>query len=203
MAVESSKHYKRTKFLVASKFQLQYVGLILGLMFLTAFLCSYISYYTSLLYLGEKLANVYPQGRLAAIIQNVNMRMLISVLLFSPLVAILALFLSHRIAGPMYRMEKTLFNIAEGDLTPRSHLALRKNDEFVPIANGINKVTMTFKATVALENAAIAKLSSDVENLKRLVSSQADGHPAINDCISDIDSNLKSLSREIGKYRLT
>ena len=203
MPVEPVKHYKRTQFLVATKFQMQYVSLILALMFLTAFLCSYVAYYTSILYLGEKLASVYPQGRLVSIIKTVNMKMLISVLVVSPLVAVLALFLSHRIAGPMYRMEKTLFGIAEGDLTPRSHIALRKHDEFVPIANGINKVTMTFKATVAFENAALAKISTDIDNLKRLVASGSENHAAINGCVTDIESNFKAISKEISKYKLS
>lgn len=202
MPIESGKHYKRTQFLVAKKFQLQYVGLILGLMFVTAFLCAYVAYYTSLVYLGEKLANVYPQGRLVAIIKTVNIRMLFSVLLVSPLVAVFALFLSHRIAGPMFRMEKTLSGIASGDLTPRTHLVLRKNDEFVPIANGINKATMAFKGTIAQEVQLVNKAQTDLEQLRRLIASRSDDHASVSQALGSLDLDLKSIAKEVSKYRL-
>ena len=52
------RRYKRTQYLVAKKFQMKYVGLILVLMLLTALLCSYVVYYTAMIGMGEKLASV-------------------------------------------------------------------------------------------------------------------------------------------------
>src|SRR3990167_1474662 len=105
MATQGPK-IKRKQYLVAKEFQMRYVGIILLLMFLTAALCSYVVYYTSMINLGEKLANVYPQGRLVNIVNIVNFRILLSILFITPLVAVIGIFLSHRIAGPIFRMEK-------------------------------------------------------------------------------------------------
>src|SRR3989338_650465 len=138
------KHVRR-QYLVAKKFQLKYVGLILLLMFLTAALCSYVIYYTSMLLLGEKLANVYPQGRLVSIVKIVNFRILLSLILITPLVTIIGIFLSHRIAGPIYRMENFMANLAGGNLAP--HLILREKDELIMLANGINRVVDSLRET--------------------------------------------------------
>ena len=104
IAMEYTVPYKRKKYLVAARFQLKYVGLILILVFLTGLLCSYVVYYTTMILLGDKLANVYPQGRLIAIINAVNTRILFSLILVSPLVVTIGIFASHKIAGPIYRI---------------------------------------------------------------------------------------------------
>lgn len=43
---------------------------------------------------------------------------------------------SHRVAGPMYRLNKTLEQVQEGDLTVRANL--RKGDFLVEVADGMN-----------------------------------------------------------------
>src|SRR3989338_11420234 len=134
--MERKRKYVRRQYIIAKKFQFKYVGLILALMFATAALCSYVVYYTSMVGLGEKLANVYPQGRLVAIVRIVNSRILLSVILVTPLVALIGVFLSHRIAGHIYRMERFLAKIALGDLTSR--IVLRNKDELITLADGIN-----------------------------------------------------------------
>ena len=61
----------RRRYLTKS-FQLKYTVLLVAFMFLIAWLAGYTVYHTALTMLGEKLASVYPQGRLAAILQTVN-----------------------------------------------------------------------------------------------------------------------------------
>jgi len=48
------------------------------------------------------------------------------------------LILSHRFAGPIYRLEKDLADIAKGDFSIR--IKFRKKDELKSIAEGINKI---------------------------------------------------------------
>jgi methyl-accepting chemotaxis protein len=51
-------------------------------------------------------------------------------------IAVTALFLSHRVAGPFFRFEKTLEKMTAGDLSER--IRLRKNDEGKVLAEKIN-----------------------------------------------------------------
>ncbi|MBU0759503.1 MAG: methyl-accepting chemotaxis protein [Candidatus Omnitrophica bacterium] len=48
------------------------------------------------------------------------------------------LILSHRLAGPVYRLEKDLEDIAKGNFSIR--IKFRKKDELKSIADGINRI---------------------------------------------------------------
>ena len=88
MAIEASRpKFRRRQYIVSARFQLKYTGVILILMFVTAGLSSYVVYYTSMILMGEKLANVYPQGQLVSIVKAVNLRLLASLIFVTPLVA--------------------------------------------------------------------------------------------------------------------
>ena len=61
------------------------------------------------------------------------------------------LFTSHRIAGPLYRLEKDVERIREGDLSVR--FAIRRNDEL--------------QALPAILNDMVGALKSRISNMKR------------------------------------
>jgi len=132
------KGYRRTNYLVAKKFQLKFVGLILIFMFCVAFFTALTIYYQIWMLLGEKLANVYPQGRLVEILKQANWGLFLRILLISPLVIILGIVLSHRIAGPIYRIRDIMDRVAAGEYNLR--IFLRKTDELKDMAESINKV---------------------------------------------------------------
>jgi methyl-accepting chemotaxis protein len=201
MATEMDKpKFKRKHYFIAPKFQLKYVGIILLLMFLTASLCSYVVYYTTLTSIGEKLANVYPQGRLVALINSVNFRILISMLLISPLVAVIGIFLSHKIAGPIYRMEKYLQAVSLGDFS--SKLILRQGDELITLAESINSLVGSLKTTVVGQKDRLNKISEETENLKKLLESGHTGADVIKENIIRLDSEIRQLARDLEMYKM-
>ncbi len=129
---------RRTQYLIATQFQLKFVGIILVFMFIGAFISAFTIYYYTWLLLGEKLANISPQGRLITVLKTSNMILLGRMLLITPMVAILAVLLSHRIAGPLYRIKKTLEEVAAGNYGLR--IRLRRTDELQDVAESMNKV---------------------------------------------------------------
>ena len=130
--------FRRRRYLVERKFQLRFAGMILLFMFAVALFCSLTIYYNTWMLLGEKLANVYPQGRLAGILKQANFVLFKRLLLITPLVGILAIVLSHRIAGPIFRIKKTLDEVIKGDYGKR--LYLRNTDELKDVAESINSL---------------------------------------------------------------
>lgn len=129
---------RRRRYFIDTRFQLKFIGLILLVVFGVAIFSSLTIYYYTWMLLGEKLANVYPQGRLVGILRTANVILLVRIVLLSPLVVVLAIFLSHRIAGPIYRIKKTLEEVAAGNY--RARLRLRKTDELQDVAEAVNKV---------------------------------------------------------------
>lgn len=192
--------YRRTHYLIAAKFQLRYVGLILMLVFLTGILCSYVVYYTMMLSMGDKLANIYPQGRLIAIVNMVNIRIFLSMLLIAPIVATIGMFASHKIAGPVYRIEKFLDSMAKGDYS--TMLMLRRNDELIGLANAINRVLESVKGTVKGEKASLEKVAISLDKLKVIAESKPINHNLLEDTLDKLSSDLQEINREVDKYKI-
>ncbi len=61
--------------------------------------------------------------------------------------AVMMILVSHRLAGPLYRFEKSLERISFGDLTYR--FTLRKPDEFKELSGRLNDFTATMERSVA------------------------------------------------------
>jgi len=130
---------RRKRYLVTPAFQLRYTGLILFCLFAVSAVCMLTVYYSSVSLLGEKLAHVYPQGRLVAAVKEVNLIIASRLLVLIPVLVFAGIMLSHRIAGPTYRIERTLREIGRGNLDIR--ITLRKRDELAGIAEAINDMT--------------------------------------------------------------
>lgn len=192
--------FKRRRYFVAKRFQLKYVSLILLLMFLTAALCSYVVYYTSMLLMGEKLANVYPQGRLVHIMKIVNFRILLSLIFVSPLVVVIGIFLSHRIAGPINRMEKFLSGIAQGNLT--GQLVLRRKDELIAIADGINYLVDNLREAVINEKMHLNKVSTELANLRKALEAKPVDQAKVTETLNRLNSAEKDLNKALDRYKL-
>jgi len=198
--ITTKPQFKRTRYWVAGKFQGKYIGLILLLTFLTAALCSYVVYYTSIMMFGEKLANVYPQGRLVSIVNLINIRIVISVLLVTPLIAMIGVYLSHKIAGPIFRMERYVNEMATGNLQTR--LVLRKGDELLSLAEGINSLSESLKTTFINENTNLARISKELEILRSLASSKHLDISSINSSADRLDMEIIALKREIERFKV-
>jgi len=162
--MENKPFVKRKQYVISGKFQFKYAAILIVFMFLIAWLAGYTVYYTAFSLLGEKLANVYPQGRLVAIFKTTNLILLMRMSLLIPFVIITSVFLSHRIAGPVFRMERYLGEIALGDFS--SVLKLRKRDEFKNLAEAINKMTQGLKKIAQENQEMIAKLAATLEELR-------------------------------------
>lgn len=192
--------FRRTRFLISTRFQVRYVGLILLMIFFTAAVCSYTVYYTGMIGLVEKLTNVYPQGRLIAMINMVNCRILMNIVLLTPLVALVGLYLSHKIAGPIYRIEKHLTEMASGNFS--SHLVLRQGDELVGMANKINNLSEALKVTVLNQKSSLDKIMVELEMLRTIANCKPGETPRIDSNIDRLHSEVHILTKEIDKYKI-
>lgn len=200
MQNNTAPKFKRTQYWVSGRFQGKYVGLILLLTFLTAALCSYVVYYTSMISFGEKLASIYPQGRLVSAVNIINIRIIISVLLITPLVALIGIYLSHQIAGPIVRMEHYMNDMASGNLAGK--LVLRKGDELIMLADGINRLTESIKTTMINEKSGLERLEKELENLKIMAVSKHPDIKLVSDLASRMDSEIVALRKEIDRFKV-
>ena len=128
----SPKKIKRKRYVIAARFQFRYILYILLFLYMGAEVAGYTVYYTTWVTLGEKLASVYPRGRLIYIFRDANIALLIRLILITPIFVIIGIILSHRIAGPIYRLGTYIDALIKGDYA--HGLTLRKKDEFKQLA---------------------------------------------------------------------
>lgn len=139
--MSNNKHsYKRRHYFVKKGFQSRFI-LKFCLIILAGVIIS-----TGLLFLfsQDTLTSSFHQSRLIvrntalAIFPSVLYTNLITLGLITIATIIVTVFSSHKIAGPMYRFEKELKEIEEGDLT--KNIKLRSKDQITDMAVGLNKM---------------------------------------------------------------
>lgn len=125
--------FKRT-YLINRPLQFKYalmVGLVLIVMLL---LVQFHTYWT--------IQSIYPHvfsSLLGRQIKSLQYWMLINGAVYAAGVAVLSIFISHKIAGPMYRLERAIREILDSNDDSR-RVTLREGDEFHSLAEQINRL---------------------------------------------------------------
>jgi len=193
--------FRRKKYIIKRGLQFRYIGLVFGLALIASLVTGWTVFATGWHFLGEKLASVYPQGRLIYVFRATNFALIKNLLLISPLVFILALLFSHRIAGPVYRIEKMLEEIVKGNLGLK--IRLREGDELVDLAYMINSMTERFNNTIVSDRDILIKIEKDLEEIKKLSSSQPCDCTKMESLVSSIREKSKELSASFDKWTIS
>lgn len=192
--------FRRIKYFVSAKYQLKYIGTILVFMFLAVGVSTYTVYFTGMTIFAEKLSNVYPQARVVPLLNAVNYRILANILILIPIIVFIGMYISHKIAGPIYRLERYLTDMASGQLM--AHVKLRKGDEFGSLAAKINEVTDSLRGTISNQKASLVKVAAELEKVKALTDSKSAGISEIDSKIDKIRGEIVVLERELEKFKI-
>jgi len=190
--------FRRRKYIIQRGLQFRYIGLVFGLALIASIVTGWTVFATGWYFLGEKLASVYPQGRLIYVLRATNIALIRNLLLVSPLIFILGLLFSHRIAGPVYRITKTLEEIIKGNIGLK--IKLREGDELVDLAYMINNLTDNLNKAMITDKDIAIKIEKDLEEIKKLISSQPCDCAKIESIISSIQEKSKELSSSFNKW---
>jgi len=135
--------FVRKHYLVKKRLQFRIALVVLGATVVSSILAGAAVYWASWVAFGHKLGMVYPAGRLIEAMRQVYAILFAYILLISPLIITLSILFSHRIAGPLIRIERTLDEIGRGNFDV--HINLRKHDELKDIAETINEMAASLK----------------------------------------------------------
>ncbi len=129
----------RIRFITKNPLQTKYLALIFVSILLPVFIVGGCLYYLLFQIMAEQLAipesiayNLFP------VVERINFLLLVGV---PPIVILLFIWgavLSHKMIGPLERLENDLKKISEGDYSMR--LRIRKDDDLRPIADVINRI---------------------------------------------------------------
>ncbi len=189
-----SRFRKRTRLFIARRFQIRYITLILIFMFTTAIVTGYMVYVTTWIMFGEKLAAVYPQGLLLDIVNKVNMVLLMRLVFLSPLVILIGLVLSNRIAGPIYRIQRFLRRVSTGNYDER--LKLREKDELQDVAGSINHLVSKLRSEQERRRKKMDDMQGQTDELEAAIIADEHDKQKLLTKIMRLKKDLEKLRRE-------
>jgi methyl-accepting chemotaxis protein len=138
------KKRKKLNLAVKREFQMWLLVRIVGVVVISSLVAALILYFYSRREISSSFYTAHIQIRRVSDLLLPVMAAGAFVSLLSGM--ILALFLPQKIAGPIYRVQKDLEVIREGDLT--EHIRLRRNDTLMDLANAVNESTAGLRARV-------------------------------------------------------
>lgn len=153
------KMYKRRQYFIKKGYQFRFilrfcVILLAGVIVSTGLL---------LLFSRSSLTSTFDQSHLVientarAILPAVLLTNLITLGLVTLATIMVLLFLSHRLAGPLFRFEKEIKEIASGDLNKQ--VRLRRDDQIKEMAESLNFMTTSLRRKLLIIQKELAELS--------------------------------------------
>ncbi|MDN5278371.1 MAG: hypothetical protein PWR01_2336 [Clostridiales bacterium] len=192
-----SKHRRRT-YLIKTGLQLRYMGIIISTMLMVAFGVGWIIYHTS----WSKIANTpdLTLDKLSLIFDSVNGILMRWIVVFVFIIAILSIFVSHKIAGPVYRLEETTRIIASGDLTYQVNL--RQGDELQDLQEAFNKMSDSLRNMVAKDREIIERLILAGNKLKDTINKKKQNPDDIEGVANDLYAIIEELRMVTSGFKI-
>ncbi len=180
--------YKRSVFLINPRFQLRFSLIFAGIVFISSLVYPliFMDFLSELATQSPALGDVAGKSKEDLLLLLVPIQVLFAILVF-----IVSIFMTHKIAGPMYKLKNHLADIRSGDaITP---LSFRRGDHFHDVAD---EVTLFLEA-VSLNQEAdfeyLDEVSSYVSNLTHVI--PEDKRPVLN----EISRRLNEVSNRYKK----
>jgi methyl-accepting chemotaxis protein len=131
--------YKRANFLINKRFQLKFAFFVCSWIFALSMVYPIIIY-NIFEYFLNLASNPQHVQLTVDVVRNVENQVLMILgvlqLLFLAITFMLSIFISHRIAGPLYKLRKAMEEVARGNFDQR--ITFRKNDHFNDMQDSFN-----------------------------------------------------------------
>lgn len=180
--------YKRSIFVINPKFQYYFAFLICSLVFVASLI-----YPITIYDIYAKVIELQPQQaqELSGNREQLLTLLFVVQVAFVGLVFVLCIFISHKIAGPLYKLKNYLIDIREGkEITP---LYFRKGDNFHDVAEEVTLTMEFFNEQRAQDFEYLNEVSSYIANLSLVV--PEDKKPVLNEIqrkLSQIQSRYQN-----------
>lgn len=193
-----SQVHRRTNYFIKPGFQSRLTAIFILIVIIVANIVGALVYGFSVIKLENSLVDeaklpVDSKQLGQALLPGVIIAELISIFI----VAFICIFVTHTIAGPVYRMERVARNIGDGDLT--HFIKLRPKDELKDLADTMNEMTMglrnkviSFKEEIAQiqEGVALAKSTGNTSGLDKVLASVSGMEKSLNSFILERERRI-------------
>ncbi len=194
---------RRRNYFIKKKFQASFMLKFCLLLILACLIMSFIS----LLFTNKTLTTSFEGLRLVVkstadyILPVLASSGIIAIVLVSLATIAVLLYISHRIYGPIYRLEKDVTEIGKGNLTVEVHL--REHDEFKGLSDIINAMVKNMKNPLSSSQAKIKELEEEVKGIRSLLRSKGAPEGETEKKLGDIEKKIGQIKNSLSSFRVS
>ena len=180
--------YKRSVFLINPRFQLRFSIVFAGIVFLSSLVYPliFMDFVNELVANSPTIRESALQAKRELLVFLIPIQLLFAILMF-----ILTIFMTHKIAGPMYKLKNHLADIRQGEgITP---LKFRQGDHFHDVAEEVSLFLDTIESNQEADFQYLEEVSAYVSNLTNII--PEDKRPVLN----EISRRLSEVSERYKK----
>ncbi|MFA5859159.1 MAG: HAMP domain-containing protein [Elusimicrobiota bacterium] len=181
-------NFKRKQVVVKHGFQFRYVLFVFLAVLFAGLLISWDVYYT----MGRVMFSQVNHPEIYSMISKVNTQIISKLVLYLLLVIIVSIFVSHKIAGPLYRIEKSSEILGLGDLTHR--VKLREGDELKDVAEKLNHMVEQLQTKVGENKNVVAECLEQLQHIEVLAQKCGGEHREILEKITSVKVTLQKIN---------
>lgn len=193
---------RRKNYFIKKEFQSKFILKFCGLVALTALISAFLVYG----FLRNSATTVFENSRLVIksstefIMPGLILSSLVSIALVGIATIIVVLFISHRIAGPLYKMEDSLEKMGECDLS--FDISFRKGDEARVLSDIFNVTRRKLNGIISDIKRELNKLSLEAGEVRKIGDGITPESKAAKKALDDLENSNAILREKIEKFKL-
>lgn len=190
--------WRRRKYLIDEKFQWRFVGRLIMPLVLGVVTITVVDYYFIWSLFTSPVPGHYENMGLVTF--KISMYLLLyGLCIFIPVVAIVGIIISHRVAGPLFNIERILKNIGEGELASRA--VLRRKDELKNLAVCVNEMALGLANKISSIEEEVKALGDGLLGLESESEKELPNINRIREAIKSLNSSFAALKTELNKFK--
>lgn len=143
-----------------------------------------------------KLLSAHERQVISDILANANAKLVPKVIVVIIAVVLLGLLVSHRIAGPVYRLGRSVEAVSKGDLTV--HFRLRREDELQELAGSMEAMVRFLRGKIRHVRASVRNLREETEKARTALGESSEASSRLESCVV----RLSEIERELNTFKL-
>ena len=189
--------YKRRKFFIDRQFQLKYILLVIFMLLL------YTALFVGFLFIPQLLPLIFDspldeQAKAAEILLLYHKNVWPAVFIVIPLFGFFSIFITHKIAGPVYRLKKRVEQMIAWDLDSR--VTLRKGDDLQELADCINLLSDELKGFASALKESYETLSSDIDEIQLQIAVGTISSDTGRELITRLDFSRQGIAKTLERF---
>lgn len=192
-------HYKRRKFFIDKQFQTKYILLVIFMLLLYTLL------FVGFLFIPQLLPFIFDspldeQVKAAEILLLYHKNVWPAVFIVIPLFGFFSIFITHKIAGPVYRLKIRLQQMTEWDLDTK--VTLRKGDDLQDLAEFVNLLSAELKEFATALKGNYEALSGNIDEIQQQIEKGTLDAASGSELIARLDASRKNIAQTMERFKI-